>query len=343
MNPALISIIVPVYNVSEYIAETIESVRRQTYENWELLLVNDGSTDNSGKICKSYLYDDRIRYIEIKNSGACVARNKGLDNSKGNYIYFLDADDLLLPNCLEFLLLLINKYDVDIAGGQAILKKGDKVITNKSNLHKNDIVDSNQMILDLLNSSTIGSIWGRLYRKEILNNIRFHPGLKRGQDINFLWNLFLSNKNLRVYRSNQTVEIYRIVSNSISRIKLSNEKKIKRYINSIKALDFLIDKYKSTIRKSYYYEFSNVMGRFLIMIAILTNAKFENYNFDFNFYYKKYCSGFNGEEKIKLDKIYRLPPKKKSLFIYKIKVYNKINKLNNFTIKRILRKFKLIK
>lgn len=91
----LISIIVPVYNVEKFITETIESVLKQTFSNWELMLIDDGSTDNSGEICKQYtLKDDRIKYIYKTNSGQAAARNLGIKNATGNYITFLDSDDL---------------------------------------------------------------------------------------------------------------------------------------------------------------------------------------------------------------------------------------------------------
>ena len=91
----LISIITPVFNAEKFLAETIESVQAQTYKNWELLLVNDGSKDNSLKIAKEYAKKDkRIKVYSIKNSGAAVARNTGTEKAKGDYVCFIDADDL---------------------------------------------------------------------------------------------------------------------------------------------------------------------------------------------------------------------------------------------------------
>ncbi|MCM1101296.1 MAG: glycosyltransferase [Clostridium sp.] len=101
----LVSIIVPVYNVEKYIVEAIESVRRQTYDNWELLLVEDGSTDDTGRIMEEYgesVRDDRIRILrQPENRGAAEARNRGVTEARGRYIAYLDSDDLWEPEKLE--------------------------------------------------------------------------------------------------------------------------------------------------------------------------------------------------------------------------------------------------
>lgn len=103
-NQPLISVIIPVYNVENYLHECVDSVLNQTYGNFEILLVNDGSTDSSGKICDEYLEkDDRITVIHQKNGGPSKTRNTGLENATGKYIYFLDSDDYIEKNTLELL------------------------------------------------------------------------------------------------------------------------------------------------------------------------------------------------------------------------------------------------
>ena len=98
----LISVIMPAYNVEEYIEKSIDSVLQQTYTNWELIIINDGSMDNTKKIVENYLHIDmRIIYLEQENKGVSVARNKGIDSAKGKYIAFLDADDLWTKDALE--------------------------------------------------------------------------------------------------------------------------------------------------------------------------------------------------------------------------------------------------
>lgn len=112
----VVSIIVPVYNVKSYVGECVESLCRQTYTNLEILLVDDGSTDGSGEVCDEYAgRDERIRVIHQANRGLSGARNMGLDDARGEYIAFVDSDDLVSPNYVETLYELLLKYDADIA------------------------------------------------------------------------------------------------------------------------------------------------------------------------------------------------------------------------------------
>ena len=98
----IVSVIMPVYNSAEYLARAIDSVLAQTFEDFELILINDGSTDNSLQICEKYQReDDRIEIINKENGGLCSARNVGLDNAKGIYIAFIDNDDKFEPSYLE--------------------------------------------------------------------------------------------------------------------------------------------------------------------------------------------------------------------------------------------------
>lgn len=99
-NDPLVSIVIPVYNVEKYIRECVDSVLHQTYRNIEVLLIDDGSTDRSGRICEEY-QDNRITVIHQKNMGLSEARNMGLKNAKGQYVYFLDSDDLIIPETIE--------------------------------------------------------------------------------------------------------------------------------------------------------------------------------------------------------------------------------------------------
>lgn len=120
-NQALISIIIPVYNVEEYLHECVDSVINQTYRNIEIILVDDGSTDSSGKICDEYAENDkRITVVHQKNGGLSVARNTGLSNAHGDYVYFLDSDDYIKKNALENLLVIAEKDNSNIVFFDAI-------------------------------------------------------------------------------------------------------------------------------------------------------------------------------------------------------------------------------
>ena len=114
-NQALISVIIPVYNVEEYLHECIDSVLNQTYQNFEIILVDDGSTDSSGTICDEYVdKDDRVSVVHQKNTGPSKTRNIGLENATGKYIYFLDSDDYIEKNTLELLINTAESNDADL-------------------------------------------------------------------------------------------------------------------------------------------------------------------------------------------------------------------------------------
>lgn len=109
-----ISVIIPVYNVEKYIRQCLESVINQTYKNLEIIIVNDGTKDNSMKIVEEYLSDERIKIINKENGGLSSARNRGMEEATGEYIYFLDSDDWIELNTIE--ILVENSKGVDIVG-----------------------------------------------------------------------------------------------------------------------------------------------------------------------------------------------------------------------------------
>ena len=112
----MISIIVPVYNVEKYLSRCLDSILVQTYRDFELILVDDGSTDRSGAICDEYASrDERIKLIRQSNQGLSVARNVGLDAARGDYIGFVDSDDYIHPETYQILLDALLKYDADLS------------------------------------------------------------------------------------------------------------------------------------------------------------------------------------------------------------------------------------
>jgi len=137
----LVSIIMPSFNTSSYIAETIESVQAQSYMNWELIIVDDCSSDNTDEVVKTFLSDERIRYLKNeKNSGAAVSRNRALQEAKGRWIAFLDSDDLWMPGKLEKQIQFMEKHgyhfsytnyaEIDVEGKRnGITVTGPKRIT----------------------------------------------------------------------------------------------------------------------------------------------------------------------------------------------------------------------
>lgn len=172
-----ISVIIPIYNVEKYIDRCIKSVVNQSYKNLEIILINDGSLDRSGDICDKWAKKDkRIKVIHQKNSGVSVARNIGLDNAKGEYITFVDADDYIELDYCEVLQYELNKNSVDIIYCN--------IFTNK-HIDTNKTIKWSSKEYDPVFKMTHCFVWGALYKKEILQGIQFDKDLFVAEDSYF--------------------------------------------------------------------------------------------------------------------------------------------------------------
>lgn len=183
-----ISIIVPVYNAEKSIRRCIESVLTQTMKNWELLLINDGSIDNSKEICSFYENKDtRIKLINKNNSGVSDTRNLGVDLSEGEYITFLDADDWIEHDMLEIMLSNIKKLDVSILLMPTYRDQKNISVNNFISTRKN-IFTKKEIQLEFFKQDLFTySVWGKLYKKNILKDIRFDKCIQIGEDMLYLW------------------------------------------------------------------------------------------------------------------------------------------------------------
>lgn len=192
----LVSVIVPVYNGERYLSRCIESIINQPYRNIEIILINDGSTDNSGEICNAYaLSDNRIRVIHTQNNGPAAARNIGIENSKGEFIFFVDADDFIEKNALSLLIKSYHRHLADIVVGDfRKIKDGPSksghcdVFLESRLLRKQDIIDYVRSYLKKPNRFPLFVYsWGRLFKSTIIknNNIFFDAGLRTFEDVAF--------------------------------------------------------------------------------------------------------------------------------------------------------------
>ncbi|QNG60201.1 glycosyltransferase family 2 protein [Bacillus sp. PAMC26568] len=175
-----VSIIVPIYNKEKYISKTISSVLNQTYNNFELLLINDGSTDKSEDIILKFVKEDsRIKYIKQENQGVSAARNKGIDAAKGDYISFLDADDLYHKRFVELMLREIENKNVCYCGSYVI--KNNRVKKVKNNFITGNIL--RDYLLGRCNPNMNSWMINKRFLKK--NNIRFIEDQKWGEDMSF--------------------------------------------------------------------------------------------------------------------------------------------------------------
>lgn len=172
----LVSIIVPVYKVEPYLDQAILSMLGQTHKNLEIILVDDGSPDNCGKICDEYaLKDKRIQVIHKQNGGQGQARNIALSTCRGDYITFLDSDDFLEPSFVTVLLELINRTESDIAVCNFnYVSEDGKFLSLYSNRKGEHQYNGYQALALIWNEDSIGlAPWAKLYRREFLGNFRF--------------------------------------------------------------------------------------------------------------------------------------------------------------------------
>lgn len=197
----LISIVIPVYNAEKYLEQCLNSIKNQTYKNFEVILVNDGSDDNSENICKSFSEEDaRFKYFTKSNGGASSARNFGLDNVTGDYITFIDADDWVDENHLEVLINNIKDNNSDMAVSS--IKKFDmsnnfhfrmysnqeKYLLNYNKLNREEFLVTLPKLILANNSYKIAV--SKLFKKELVSDVRFDESIVYGEDLEFFFKIY---------------------------------------------------------------------------------------------------------------------------------------------------------
>ncbi len=186
-----ISVIVPIYNSEKFLDKCINSIVNQTYKNIEVILIDDGSKDESKKICKKYVKKDaRVRLIECSNSGVSHARNIGLENSSGDYLFFVDSDDWINLDTLERMILVAKKSNVDVVKcnyyNNYIDNKEQVNELNITNCEENlSILDSKKIKELFANTYILNVVWGELISRKTLKNCRFEDRLIYGEDLLF--------------------------------------------------------------------------------------------------------------------------------------------------------------
>lgn len=193
----LISVIIPVYRTEKYLRKCVESVRAQTYPNLEIILIDDGSPDNCGKICDEYAAKDkRIRVVHQTNQGLSAARNAGLGIAKGEYVGFVDSDDYVEPDIYEYLYALITKENAAMAMCNICEDEG---------YHTKQQNKQPYVLITALDIFKYGSIWvyawNKLYRMSFVSGLRFNTATSYGED--GLFNFEFMKKNALIALGNQ--------------------------------------------------------------------------------------------------------------------------------------------
>lgn len=237
-----ISIIVPVYNTEKYLERCLESIINQTYKNLEIILIDDGSTDKSGKICDEYAKkDSRVKVLHKENRGQATARNLGLEYATGDYLGFVDSDDWISTDMYEHLIQLLNNNNADIAFIERCMVNGKKDEYKKSiKKIKEKIYKDQEIIEEYLKYGMKSGNYGLpnyVYEKKLFSEIKFPDG-KICEDI--VTNYRLMEKATRLVKSNKVCYYYFQDNSSTTRNKFS-----KKDFDLIYACDELMNKTKN--------------------------------------------------------------------------------------------------
>lgn len=296
----LISVIIPIYNGEKYIEKCLNSVLKSKSKDYEVILVNDGSTDNTEKICKKFEIENiNIKYIYQHNSGVSVARNLGISISEGEYLLFLDCDDYLLNNWFEVCkkALSANNFNVDILFFDYYSKHNSEE-RNRIQLfygvNNNEI--ANEIKKKYLYSDLLNAPWAKLFNKKFIKkkNIFFPNGIKIGEDAIFIGNLLLNNANIAYSSSAFFIYIINESSASYSNVDSFSDKEKVFFTKKI-----LLDQGNFSIEEKYSF-FEKFTGDFI------STLKYYSQNFTVNDFIKR-CSELSGSDEVKaLKKINKL-------------------------------------
>ena len=249
----LISVIVPVYNVEEYIEKCLDSIINQTYKNLQIIIVDDGSPDNSGKICDEYAKkDNRITVLHKENGGVSFARNIGLQNATGNWITFVDSDDWIENDYIEQLLKIAKQDNADVVlCGYNRVNKVSKQDINATG--GKDTFSLSEYLIKTLNPQTgFGFCHMKLIKKDCIQNLRFDENLVVGEDA--LFNMQLSKNIKKAVFYKKALYNYRNNSNSV--VKRYDDNYAKKYLESMKnCKEYITSDYTDSKIKQNYYNY----------------------------------------------------------------------------------------
>lgn len=202
-----LSVIIPVYNIEKYLKNCLDSILQQNFSDYEIICVNDGSADNSLSVLKNYERDNFI-IIDKNNEGQGVARNTGLLKARGEYIWFVDGDDWLEPNCLSEMIKKIKDEDIIVFGGMSCYENSDGTIKKQIGAYSIDKLPekyfNKTFSADDIKSDIFkfpSTAWSKLYKREFLinNNIKFQ-NLKVGEDQIFFFHSMITAKKISIYK-----------------------------------------------------------------------------------------------------------------------------------------------
>jgi len=271
MESEKISIIIPIYNLENYISKCLDSIIMQSYKNIEIIIVNDGSTDKSADICEAYAKkDSRIKVIHQANQGPSVARNTGISVANGNYISFIDADDWIEPDMIEVLYENAYKYnsDISVCNINYVTINGDIILSRdgKSPFNIYNFTDDNIVILEGYEkmikyiSQNVNLFWNKLYKKHLFDSVTLPHNNKIHQDVLPTWQLV--DKANRMVMSPLCKYNYLSREGSLSKVSYFKP-------NAITLVEAYIERYNDITQKYPEYPKLEKLSRVYIFDSLL--------------------------------------------------------------------------
>lgn len=246
------TIILPCYNVEKYLPRSIDTVLAQTFRDFELLVIIDGSPDNSKIIAEKYaLQDHRVKVFDKENGGLSDARNYGLEKATGEYVYFLDSDDWIEPDLLEETVRILQSENLDLIifgyvqddeDKEGLVLKSTSVVPQNNTYFKND----GQISLDAHTLGILGYAWNKVYRREFLikHNLRFEKGTSLVEDILFNIGVYINAKVLKFidrplyhYINRPTVTLMKTFHSNSFELKKRKTEQLENFLNDWKVIN----------------------------------------------------------------------------------------------------------
>lgn len=261
----LISVIVPVYNVEDYLDECVESLIKQTYENLEIILVDDGSKDSCPEMCDNWAKkDSRIRVVHKENGGLSSARNAGLDVCTGEYISFIDSDDFINETMYETMLSDMKNKEVDIVRCAMPFYKENEVVDNyKINTEKSYTGDEMLDCFFYYKEDMCSGVCDKLFKAELFNQVRFPEGIN-SEDYYVLAMIYAKSKGM--YYNHRPFYYYRVRQGSISRKQQIHSHSYDKIIISDKVKEYVINNVSERIDDGTAFQFMTRFGTYYVLL-----------------------------------------------------------------------------
>ncbi len=256
-NQPLISVIIAIYNPGKYLRPCLDSIVNQTYKNLEIILVDDGSTDDSLSVCKEYAEkDNRIIVHHKENSGVSATRNQGIRLAHGDYFSFIDSDDILEPDAYEYMISLVKEHGADAVNYEHYITYPDREIIHKLSDNNYGLFEKDQAIAQLVHNVMFA--WNKLFSKKIITNLYFDESIARGEDS--LFSIFAFDKADKIWFEQRPLYHYIQSNNSAVRGKFRESQ-----LSAVK----LINIYEPFFKEKYPQFYDTQMGMLMNLMTTL--------------------------------------------------------------------------